>query len=654
MFLRKLFIKSDTGKFKRFGQQMIQDKQLSESNLKEWIKLFRIQDDKYIRMFRYYHIFNNMPISQEIFDFLITLIISGDFSISSSLSYHNTEYQEVSTILPRSSSKRKKLKQMASETSSDSEEEEEELNTSRGVDNISRKSSLILTSTNFTKYKLNTQFIGLAILYRIIFNQQNINYFISKQHLSSLGTLYQSYIQHLKTTDDQLLMNYISNNSSRLLSIFFKLLDQETLLPMFFNCNLIESISRLTLEKPNLSGKLIQQDLDMSDKFVEFLSKHYNQEPYHSIIESKPEWIDLMISYSAKQKVGLIHQELTEGMVEFGDSVYDSPLCTVYKGHFNGLEVAIKQFSVEGISFEWPLFFKEVAIICVTQHPKVIRVYGAHTIKTDRPFIVTEFCHRGNIQQSLANYKVETGNSPPVPLLVNMAVDAAQSMAFIHSKSIIHRDVKTANFLVNKDWNVKLIDFGISRVMQTQLNMTVIGTPVYMSEEVIRGEQYTQSADVYSFGIVLWEMFTQETPFKSLTDYQRVNFVLEGGRLEIPTTVPSKIAHFIQLCWARDPTVRPTFRKILDFFYSLLNPSPENHRMVPVVTRFNDSPLPRIIFSYLDKVSMSNYGLASREMRSCLHRTIHSNPSMNENYWTELLDYTLHKYYNQQHQLQIQ
>uniref|UniRef100_A0A0D3ESE0 Protein kinase domain-containing protein n=1 Tax=Oryza barthii TaxID=65489 RepID=A0A0D3ESE0_9ORYZ len=132
----------------------------------------------------------------------------------------------------------------------------------------------------------------------------------------------------------------------------------------------------------------------------------------------------------------------------------------------------------------------------------------------------------------------------------------------IHRMKIVHRDLKSANCLVNKHWTVKICDFGLSRVM-TDSPMTdnsSAGTPEWMAPELIRNEPFTEKCDIFSLGVIMWELCTLSRPWDGISPVQVVYTVAnEGSRLEIPEGPLGKL---IADCWA-EPQDRPSCQEIL-------------------------------------------------------------------------------------------
>ncbi|OVA06238.1 Protein kinase domain [Macleaya cordata] len=136
----------------------------------------------------------------------------------------------------------------------------------------------------------------------------------------------------------------------------------------------------------------------------------------------------------------------------------------------------------------------------------------------------------------------------------------------IHRMKIVHRDLKSANCLVNKHWVVKICDFGLSRVMtDTHIrDSSSAGTPEWMAPELIRNEPFTEKCDVFSLGVIMWELCTLNRPWEGVPPMQVVYAVAnEGSRLEIPEGPLGKQAdpRYIH-CWA-EPDERPSCEEIL-------------------------------------------------------------------------------------------
>jgi len=180
-------------------------------------------------------------------------------------------------------------------------------------------------------------------------------------------------------------------------------------------------------------------------------------------------------------------------------------------------------------------------------------------------YLVTELMHKGSVRDLLTK---KNKNIPP-SLRLKMAKDAAKGVAYLHSKKLIHRDLKTHNLLVNAGWDTKVSDFGISTVRPTITRaMTCIGTPVYMAPEVLSKNKYSEKADVYSFGIVLMEIFTNRLPY-SHPPYDTMNqamlmyHIIEKGARPAIDDIHPILQHLIEECWATDPRLRPTFPEII-------------------------------------------------------------------------------------------
>ncbi|XP_052135046.1 probable serine/threonine-protein kinase SIS8 isoform X1 [Oryza glaberrima] len=248
-----------------------------------------------------------------------------------------------------------------------------------------------------------------------------------------------------------------------------------------------------------------------------------------------------------------------------GEQVGQGSCGTVYHALWYGSDVAVKVFSKYEYSEDMILTFRqEVALMKKLRHPNVILFMGA-IASLQRLCIVTEFLPRGSLFRLLQK---NAGKLDP-RRRVHMAIDIARGMNYLHNSSppIVHRDLKSSNLLVDKNWTVKVADFGLSRLkLETFLTTkTGKGTPQWMAPEVLRNEPSNEKSDVYSYGVILWEIATQKIPWDNLNTMQVVGAVgFMDHRLDIPSDVDPQWASMIESCWDSDPQRRPSFQELLD------------------------------------------------------------------------------------------
>lgn len=251
--------------------------------------------------------------------------------------------------------------------------------------------------------------------------------------------------------------------------------------------------------------------------------------------------------------------------VILGTLVGDGQSGGVYRATWHGLDVAVKVFSGGHVSDDaLREFHSEVGIMESLRHPNVVLFLGA-VEAPPRLAIVSEFMPRGSLLRVLRR-----ATTKQLPLLrrLRMALDAARGVHYLHSCSppIVHHDLKSANLLVDKNWNVKVADFGLSKLKHTaQMSAkSGRGTPQWMAPEVLRSESSGEKSDVFSFGVILWELATGQVPWEGLNVMQVVGAVgFMGQRLTIPDDVDGDVRDLIQRCWLSDPEQRPTFKEIM-------------------------------------------------------------------------------------------
>ncbi|XP_011008344.1 PREDICTED: serine/threonine-protein kinase EDR1 isoform X2 [Populus euphratica] len=245
----------------------------------------------------------------------------------------------------------------------------------------------------------------------------------------------------------------------------------------------------------------------------------------------------------------------------------------VYRGDWHGTEVAVKRFLDQDITGESLAEFRsEVRIMKRVRHPNVVLFMGAVT-RAPNLSIVTEFLPRGSLYRLLHR----PNNQLDERRRLRMALDAARGMNYLHNCTpmIVHRDLKSPNLLVDKNWVVKVCDFGLSRMKHSTFlsSRSTAGTAEWMAPEVLRNEPSDEKCDVYSFGVILWELSTLQQPWGGMNPMQVVGAVgFQHRRLDIPNDMDPAIADIIRNCWKTDPKLRPTFAEIMAALKPLQKP----------------------------------------------------------------------------------
>ncbi|XP_022725447.1 serine/threonine-protein kinase STY46-like isoform X2 [Durio zibethinus] len=259
--------------------------------------------------------------------------------------------------------------------------------------------------------------------------------------------------------------------------------------------------------------------------------------------------------------------EIDPRHLKFENKVASGSYGDLYKGTYCSQEVAIKVLKPERINADMQKeFAQEVFIMRKVRHKNVVQFIGACT-KPPSLCIITEFMSGGSVYDYLHKQK----GVFKLPSLLKVAIDVSKGMNYLHQNNIIHRDLKAANLLMDENEVVKVADFGVARVKAQSGVMTAeTGTYRWMAPEVIEHKPYDHKADVFSFGIVLWELLTGKLPYEYLTPLQAaVGVVQKGLRPTIPKNTNPKLAELLDRCWQQDPTLRPDFSEIIEILQQI-------------------------------------------------------------------------------------
>ncbi|KAB2023666.1 hypothetical protein ES319_D06G034100v1 [Gossypium barbadense] len=246
---------------------------------------------------------------------------------------------------------------------------------------------------------------------------------------------------------------------------------------------------------------------------------------------------------------------------------------TVHRAEWHGSDVAVKVLTVQDFhDDQLKEFLREVAIMKRVRHPNVVLFMGAVT-KRPHLSIVTEYLPRGSLYRLI--HRPSAGETLDQRRRLRMALDVTKGINYLHclNPPIVHWDLKSPNLLVDKNWTVKVCDFGLSRFKGGTFisSKSVAGTPEWMAPEFLRGEPSNEKSDVYSFGVILWELITMQQPWNGLSPAQVVGAVaFQNRKLAIPPNTSPKLVSLMESCWADDPAQRPSFGNIVITLKKLL------------------------------------------------------------------------------------
>uniref|UniRef100_A0A3B3ZXP0 receptor protein-tyrosine kinase n=1 Tax=Periophthalmus magnuspinnatus TaxID=409849 RepID=A0A3B3ZXP0_9GOBI len=309
----------------------------------------------------------------------------------------------------------------------------------------------------------------------------------------------------------------------------------------------------------------------------------------------------------------LISKQKVIGVGEFGEvfrGVMKSPL----RGE---VAVAIKTLKPGYSEKQRQDFLSEASIMGQFSHPNIIRLEGVVT-KFKHAMIVTEYMENG----ALDTYLRDRDGELPSYQLVGMLRGIAAGMKYLSDMNYVHRDLAARNVLVNSNLECKVSDFGLSRVLEDDAEGTYTTRggkiPIrWTAPEAIAYRKFTSASDVWSFGIVMWEVMAfGERPYWDMSNHEVMKAINEGFRLPAPMDCPSAIYQLMLQCWQHDRSNRPRFTDIVNILDKLLR-SPESLKTIadfdPRVsirlpsTSGCDGTMFKTVPEWLDSIKMGQY-----------------------------------------------
>ena len=237
-------------------------------------------------------------------------------------------------------------------------------------------------------------------------------------------------------------------------------------------------------------------------------------------------------------------------------------LCT---NQSTNITCVIKQIVIEGMSQkEQQDVINEATILGKLDHPNIIKLFEAFESKVPKHTlnIVTEYADGGDLSE-----KIKSQNNKPFTEsdILDYFTQICLALKHIHEKKIIHRDLKSGNVFLMQSGLVKLGDFGIAKNFQNTMDKakTMVGTPYYLSPEILENKPYDAKSDIWSLGVLLYEMMTFKMPFNANSLPMLSVKIMRGNYPPPPAVYTKDLREIVSKCLTVIPSRRPSIQEIL-------------------------------------------------------------------------------------------
>ncbi|XWS68992.1 hypothetical protein CRYUN_Cryun04dG0141200 [Craigia yunnanensis] len=282
--------------------------------------------------------------------------------------------------------------------------------------------------------------------------------------------------------------------------------------------------------------------------------------------------------------------EIDPNNISFKALVSKAPSVEIYKGFYDDQDVTVKAFDwrekIQNPTSEInlptikSLFMEEVSFWYKIDHPNIVKLIGAkidepefrfrgdtHEIRmsSNMSYVVVEYLSGGTLKSLLSKNRE---NKLALKTVIHLALHIARGLGYLHSWKLVHGNVKPENMLLDRNFNLKITDFGTSNVeILTHEELTsdsATETISYMAPQIIESKPYDRKCDVYSFGICLWEIYCCDIPYPNLGFSELTSAILyQNLRPEIPKHCPEALANLMKQCWDTDPSKRPEMEEVV-------------------------------------------------------------------------------------------
>lgn len=274
---------------------------------------------------------------------------------------------------------------------------------------------------------------------------------------------------------------------------------------------------------------------------------------------------------------------------------------TVYHGYLidsnkQEMHCAVKSLNRITDLGEVDQFLREGIIMKGFDHPNILSLLGIMLPKEGLPLVVLPYMKHGDVRHFIRSDK----RNPTVKDLIGFGLQVAKGMEYLAQKKFVHRDLAARNCMLDETFTVKVADFGMARDIYDKEYYSIqdqkrAKLPVkWMAIESLQTQKFTTKSDVWSYGVLMWELLTRgASPYPNVDPYDITHYLLKGRRLPQPQFCPDTLYSIMLTCWDPEPECRPTFHSLVTEVQHILSCLAGEHYISLKVTYVNlDQPRP--------------------------------------------------------------
>jgi serine/threonine protein kinase len=294
-----------------------------------------------------------------------------------------------------------------------------------------------------------------------------------------------------------------------------------------------------------------------------------------------------LVSVGSREKVSTVHHNdpITSGaakVIDFlelnmGKTIGEGSFGYVRLGRWRGMGVAVKLLkenitdrsteSRDRQKFLDELTHEVTAMTRVCNHSFVVQLVGV--VFQPIPCIVTTYYEYGSLEDLLVKNTRGVRDAFTLHRLMQFSIESCLGVHHLHLEGVIHRDLAARNLLLDQNFHVRVSDFGFSRFKESGASkgytQSTVGPIRWTAPEAMRKRVFSEASDVFSLGVVLYELFAQCVPWEECDTIDVAVRVCSGERMDVPSTVPDAVRQLMCECWSQEPSSRPTLPSVVEF-----------------------------------------------------------------------------------------